>query len=140
MTTIVDTDSLIALVIEGDILHAKSQTIHQRLAEQGVKVYLLTSTLGEFVSLCTNKVGVASTQQAVQTFMRTYTVAHVDEDIVQKALPLYYTQTSKENSLFDCYVMAAAQQLAVDCIFSFDGGYKQNGFTLMEDFLSKETV
>jgi uncharacterized protein len=135
MTTIVDTDSLIALIVTNDPLHTKSYALHQQLADKGTKIYLLTSTLGEFVSMCTNKIGVTSTQQAVETFMRTYTVSYITDDIFSNALPLYYKQTSKENSLFDCYVMAAAKQLAVDCIFSFDRGYTQNGFTLIEDVL-----
>src|SRR5690349_17090581 len=130
MTTIIDTDSLIALIIQADSLHTRSSTLHQRLAEEGANIYLLTSTLGEFVSTCASKIGVASTQRAVETFLRTYTISHINEEVLQTALPFYYKQTSIENSLFDCYVMAAANYLAADCIFSFDRGYKQNGFTL----------
>src|SRR5439155_16871250 len=99
MTTIIDTDSLIALITEADTLHQRSSTLQQRLADENATVYLLTSTLGEFVSTCANKIGVASTQKAVETFHSTYTISHINDDILHTALPLYYKQTSIENSL-----------------------------------------
>jgi predicted nucleic acid-binding protein len=140
MTTLIDTDALIAIVIENDALHPQTVALHQRLANEGAKVLLLSSALAEFVSMCTNKIGVARTQQAVQTFIRTYSLCHVDDNIMEEALPLYYKQTSKENSLFDCYIMIASKKFTVDFIFSFDGGYKQNGFQRIAEFLNVPPV
>jgi hypothetical protein len=54
----------------------------------------------------------------------------ISDDITHNAVSFYKTQTSKKESLFDCYVMAAAKKLAADCIFSFDKGYVKNGFVL----------
>jgi predicted nucleic acid-binding protein len=136
MTTLIDTDALIGLVIEQDALHEPASSAHAQLAELGTHIYILSSTLGEFVSVCTNKIGVHATQQAVQTFVRTYSLIHITEQTMQDGLSTYYKQTSKENSLFDCYIMATANHLAADCIFSFDGGYARNKFILIEQYLT----
>ena len=61
----------------------------------------------------------------------------IDHELTEDALDRFYHQTSKKESLFDCYVMAAASKYQVDAIFSFDQGYKKakNKFKLVEDIL-----
>jgi predicted nucleic acid-binding protein len=100
----------------------------------------VSDTLSKFATLLTLKVGRVPTQQAVAELVCSYMlITHEPHDNLE-AVQLYQKQTSKENSLFDCSVMIAAQVRAVDCIFSFDGGYKQNGFTLIEEYLQRTNL
>ena len=61
----------------------------------------------------------------------------VNEHDVQTATQFFYQQRTKEDSLCDCFVMALAQRVQADCIFSFDRGYTKNGFVLIEDFFEQ---
>ena len=57
------------------------------------------------------------------------------EALIAEAIAIYLEQTSKKESLFDCYVMAAAKKIKADAIFSFDKGYQKNGFKLVSDIV-----
>jgi predicted nucleic acid-binding protein len=135
MTTLVDTDILIGLTITTDAHYERVNALYTKILTD-TTLYLLPSTLGEFATLATIKIGRELTQKAVTEIAKSHTLITLDEQCVHTALMLYYKQTSKENSLFDCYIMAAAKQLSVNYIFSFDSGYPKNGFTIIEEWLN----
>ncbi len=137
MKVIVDTDALIGLVDIGDALSARSNHVAHLLAEQRATIIILPTTLAEFALVATSKIGLAATKQTVEQIMRSYVGADITQDVVMQATDLYYQQTTKKNSLFDCFVMVGTKQSHADCIFSFDRGYKQNGFVLIEDFFAQ---
>src|SRR5438105_4408656 len=105
MTIIIDTDALIGLLVSTDEHYAQANALQQQTQGNNAKILLLSSTLGEFGSVAANMIGLSLTQRAVQTFVQGYTLLPVDDQITRNALPLYYQQTSKKNSLFDCYVL-----------------------------------
>lgn len=99
---------------------------------------MLPTTLGEFSTLATLRLGFDRSQYFTRTILHAgFRLLDITESLVIEANALLQKQTSKENSLFDCYMMIAAQRLSADCIFSFDKGYKQNGFTLLEEYLAR---
>lgn len=136
MTTIVDTDTLIGLMLASDVHHEQVLRLYSTLRQDTI-FYLLSDTLSEFATLATIKMGRERTQLAVSELVRSHVLITLEPETALDAIQLYQKQTSKENSLFDCAVMMAAQTLAVDCIFSFDKGYRQNGFMLVEEYLEK---
>jgi len=138
MTTIIDTDVLLGLIDPHDAHHGRAKTLSQQLVQEAANVYLLPTTLTEFAPIATDRIGLQQTQGTVSLFVTAgYSVYPISDDITQSAVSFYKTQTSKKESLFDCYVMAAAKKLAADCIFSFDRGYGKNGFVLVEDFFKQ---
>jgi predicted nucleic acid-binding protein len=137
MTTLIDTDTLFGLVVDTDHLHARTLALSKRLHKQSEAiVHLLPTTLGEFSTLATIRLGFNRSKYLTDTIAHLgLRLMDVTKEMMVEANALYQKQTSKENSLFDCYVMIAAKHQNIDCIFSFDKGYKQNGFVLIEDFL-----
>jgi predicted nucleic acid-binding protein len=135
MTIIVDTDTLIGLTIATDVHHVRVVELYNSLPPD-TTFYVLSDTLCEFATLSTIKVGREKTQRAVTDIVNSHVLITLEPNIAFDAVQLYQKQTSKGNSLFDCAVMSAATSHKTDCIFSFDKGYKQNGFVLLEDFLS----
>ena len=57
-------------------------------------------------------------------------VEPVDTTILAEALVLFDPDGSKKNTLFDAVVAAIAAKVSAKAIFSFDGWYERQGFTL----------
>jgi predicted nucleic acid-binding protein len=134
MTTIVDTDTIFALSNPTDALHARATALVERLAD--ITVLLSPTTLAEFSLTAARKLGLAHAKAAVREITQgPMQLVVVDAQDIQAATTLFYQQKRIENSLCDCFVMALAKRYNADCIFSFDGGYSDNGFVLAEDFL-----
>lgn len=135
MTTIVDTDALLGLVDETDALHTQAAAVAQRLADHNATIFILPTTLAEFATLATIKLGFVTAKQLVDRIVRQgYSPLDMTIDMLYQAHSLYLEQRSKENALFDCFTMVAAKRHNLDCIFSFDRGYTQNGYTLASEY------
>lgn len=138
MISIVDTDVLVGLFDKNDALHSRAKKVVQQLAEMKIDIAILPTTLGEFVTLSTIRMGRHKTQTAASELLRSdFIQLETTPELTRNAVTLYLKQTSKEESLFDCYNMVAAQRYHADCIFSFDRGYTKNGFVLAQDFVKK---
>jgi len=140
MKTIIDTDALLGLARPDDPHHEEAETVLMALTKRNADIFLLPTTLSEFSLLATSRVGMITTKQMVGKFLAApYVILPILEELVAAAYAFYEQQTSKEESLFDCFVMAQAKALFVDCIFSFDRGYRKNGFILAIDAIKNQT-
>lgn len=137
MITIVDTDAMLALADAKDILHNKAKKLLITLLDKNVQFYILPTTLSEFALIASHRIGLEQTKAVVAVWSQGAgnEMLEVDKDLSQAALTKYSQQTSKEESLFDCYIMAAADKFRANFIFSFDKGYKKtiNKYMLAED-------
>lgn len=136
-TTLIDTDAMFAIVHDEDVLHKQAMALLAELIRYGCNFLVLPTTISEFATLVTFRIGRERAQAVVEVWSEgaENTILEIDDAMSKNAIKRYQTQTSKEESLFDCYVMAAAEKYKVDCIFSFDKGYKKqrNGFTLAHE-------
>ncbi|SRR5258708_4863608 len=127
MNVLVDTDALLAIVDQNDSLHQQAKALLIELHTQGASLALLPTTLGEFSLIAANRVGLDHTKAVVEVWTEgaSHQVLEINQNLIESALKLFHQQTSKEESLFDCFVMAAAKKHNFDAIFSFDHGYKK---------------
>jgi len=140
MTTIIDTDALLGIFRPKDPHNKASLSLLDKLLERNDEIFLLSTTLAEFALLASSRIGMNETKNSIKRIMASnYSTLDITEEITAKAVELYYEQTSKEESLFDCYVMVAAWKIPADYIFSFDKGYGKNGFVLAKDILEENS-
>ena len=134
MTTIVDTDAIFAITNPKDALHERAKRM---LARTGAATIILSpTTIIELSLTVTRELGSEQAKKVIQHITSgTMRIDMIDAQDVHAATALYYTQGRVGNSLADCFVMTLAKRLRVDCIFSFDKGYSENGFVLIEEFL-----
>lgn len=131
MNVIIDTDALLGLFNAKDALHKQSLRLAEKLLKKRANIFILPTTLAEFALLASSRVGLDQTQAAIKHLSDSdYLPVEISENITKATVDLYLKQTSKEESLFDCYVMTGAIIVKADFIFSFDQGYKKNGFNL----------
>lgn len=137
MNAIVDTDLLLGLFNTNDANHLKAVTLAKIVAARRINIFILPTTLCEFALLASSRIGPKPAQQAVSILTSTdYLGLDITEEITKEAVDLYQKQTSKEESLFDCFIMTSAKRLKIDLILSFDKGYKKQGFILLTDIES----
>jgi len=131
MNAIVDTDTLLGLFNVNDIHHSKAVTLAKLVVKSGINIFILPTTLCEFALLASSRIGAKQAQYAISILTTSdYVPVDITEEIVKESAALYEQQSSKEESLFDCFVMVAAKRINVDYIVSFDKGYEKRGFTL----------
>src|SRR6266496_1261903 len=135
MWVVIDTDALLAIADVHDALHQRAMVLAKKLSALNANVLLSPTTLAEFAMVATHHIGFHQAKKAVDTLYTTYSLFQLDAVINNGAIQTYRQQTSKHNTLFDCYVMSICGETQSDCIFSFDKGYTQNGFDLLEDYL-----
>lgn len=138
MNTLIDTDVLLGLFNTADPHHKTATLLAKKLVKKGINTLLLPTTLGEFALVASHKIGREETQKVTNLLINSpMPIIEVDEGLTKNAVSFYQRQTSKEESLFDCYVMAAAKKLGIRHIFSFDDGYtkKINGFQLASELV-----
>ena len=139
MTTIIDTDVLLGLFLPYDVHHENATAILGKLRQLHCTILISPTTLGEFALLASSRIGRQQTQAAVGLLTSNqFRTLAITPQIAHEAAALYQKQTSKEESLFDCFLMILATQSHVDCICAFDRGYTKKGFTLVGDFLASK--
>jgi predicted nucleic acid-binding protein len=121
----VDTDVLIALADEMDLLHQRALTVSRLLERQGAQLLISPTTLTEFSLVALKRLGLDVIRRSIK-------------DLIA-ATELFNDQSSKDESLCDCFVMALTKRTGARCIFSFDQGYPKNNFMLVEAFLAPHT-
>jgi predicted nucleic acid-binding protein len=140
MTTIVDTDILIALADETDLLHDRALTVSQLLERQEAQLLISPTTLTEFSLVALKRLGLDVIRRSINKLTSgAIIVLDITEKDVIAATELFNGQSSKDESLCDCFVMALAKRTGARYIFSFDQGYPKNNFMLAEAFLAPHT-
>src|SRR3990172_519439 len=132
MNAIVDTDALLGLFNINDTHHIKAVELATHIQNKGISIFILPTTLCEFALLASSRIGMKQAQQAIEALISSdYVSVDITEKIVKESTTLYRQQSSKEESLFDCFVMVVTKRLHIDYVFSFDRGYEKRGFTLL---------
>jgi len=139
MNTIIDTDALVGLFDIKDVHSKEAQRILEELKRQQINTVVLPTTLAEFTALFAYRVNMREAQDATDKIINVgMAIIEISEELTMQAIAIYQKQGSPKETLFDCFVMAAAEMLGIRYIFSFDKGYKKqrNGFLLISDLLS----
>src|SRR5437660_1652068 len=91
---IVDTDPLIGLFEPKDALHDRVISIFTKLLEENIDICILPTTLGEFVTLATIRIGREQTQKALKKIQEfDFLIQDISEDMAGDAIDLYLQQT-----------------------------------------------
>jgi predicted nucleic acid-binding protein len=136
MNVVVDTDVLLALVNPKDALHNDAVILARKLERRNVTIVLLPTTISEFAKIVASQMGLSKSQQNISALVQSdYSVTEATNDLIVSAVLIYKKQSSKKESLFDCFNMAVAVKLGIKYIFSFDKGYTKplNQFKLATD-------
>lgn len=139
LTIVVDTDAIVAQVKKDDKNHRVAMAISSSLVSSNAQVIYPATTVVEavtFIQRPLNNPPVAyGTAQLIAN--SSAQVAEVNQKTLRNAMKYFSATGSKKNTLFDCIVIAVAEEVHADAIFSFDRFYKKQGFKLAGEILSQ---
>jgi len=136
---IVDSDALIGLIHQDDLLHKRCLNIAQHLTNNHFQVitpYPIVLEAATALSRSNLIKGRYLAHKLLQEYRKIKT-NHLKDDVSQLIPKLYNPKTSKKNTPFDYYLLALAKKNNIKIIFSFDSFYRKNGLVLAETLLKK---
>lgn len=136
---IVDSDALIGLIHEDDLLHEKCVKISQYLSQNSFATIISYPIVLEAATTLAKDKTIKRPDLA-QRLLKDYTFlekeSYQESGVSELVARLYDSKTSRRNSPFDYFVLAVAKRNKIPYVFSFDSFYKKQGLTLAKDLLS----
>src|SRR5258706_3603024 len=133
-----DSDGLIAILHEEDNNFSRAnETVRQLLQMEALVIFPIT-TIVETVTTLTRKLAKPGLAAHVidRISQGELLIEPADDSLLRTALTVFTPSGSKQNTLFDAFVVATANKLKTNYIFSFDAWYKKLGLTLASDFVT----
>src|SRR3989344_2041755 len=129
---IVDADAIVAQAYPDDSNHGRAIAISNKLNDLGARVIYPSSAVLEAITVLQGKLNSGATAYGTAVVFSDpdVQVAEVSQKTLTDALNYFSPTTSKKNTLFDCVVMAVADENKANAIFSFDKIYEKKGFKL----------
>lgn len=138
-SVLLDSDAIIASILDDDLLHTRSLDVFTKLAEKQTTMYVSATTVAETVVGLHRKFN--ERRRAVdfleKIVNRWAKLVIVDEGIMSEAYRTLLLSQSKQNTIFDAINIAAVKIHHLNAIFSFDRWYARQGVRLAEDILRK---
>jgi predicted nucleic acid-binding protein len=135
-TVFVDSDAFVALLKEDDTNHEHALGILNELLERYDTTFVTSNyVFSEVVTVVSQKVGHSEAVAFIDTITSPeyyIEMKRVSPEVERQAIEVFKGQTSKNVSFVDCTNMALMSAFQIQDIFSFDGGYKTNGYTIRE--------
>lgn len=132
---IVDADAIIAQAYPDDSNHQKAVSISDYLYKLGAQVIYPATAVLEAVTVLQGRLNSGATAYGTAVVFADpkVEVVEVSQTTLMGAMNNFSPTTGKKNTLFDCVVLAVAQEKKADAIFSFDHFYKNKGFKLASE-------
>lgn len=133
MTILIDSDAFISIESKSDSLHQEATRLLERLGDKEFSFYTSWDVIDE---VSTKLSYFLSKEQSLSflSFIQS-TGIHIlypTRERHLKAVQLFSEIATKRVSMTDCMNMVIAAELNLDCIFSFDKIYQQQGFKLLK--------
>lgn len=134
---IADADGLISMLSKKDANHEKARAIIQIATSRGEKILFPATAITEAITTMQVRLEnpALAKELATKVAASQLPIVAVDAEILEIAAGIYSPDGSKKHTMFDATVAATAKKLGTETLFSFDGWYRRQGFTLLIDSL-----
>lgn len=133
---IVDADAIVAQAFPDDSNHQLAVKTSLKLNELNAQVIYPVTAILEATTVLQGRLNSSATAygtaRALIADPNVPTIG-VTNQIIMNALKHFDPSKSKKNTLFDCVIVAIADEYKADAIFSFDKFYKSKGFKSASD-------
>ncbi|KUK79431.1 MAG: putative ribonuclease VapC [Microgenomates bacterium 39_7] len=138
MKVFIDSDAFLALLNQSDNLHSRAVKLLSKLKNIDDVTYI---TSWDVIDEVSTKASYRLTKKQAIAFLSyvrevATIIVYPDPSLSKKAQELFTKVTSKKVSMTDCMSMIIVQEMKLDVFFSFDKHFSQQGYTLLEDYMS----
>lgn len=137
---LVDSDAFIGWIYPNDAHAQRAGEIFETLKKQGVSLVTTSLVVSETATVLSYKVGQALAKFFLDEVIKqgSFPIIHITEDLQERAIEIFSSQTQKGTSVVDCANVAVVRRFNIPAIFSFDQVYpKKFGLKLA---LSSEVI
>ena len=135
---IVDSDALIGLIHKDDSLHKRCFNVSEFISANDFTVIVPYPIVLEAATTLARDKNIRRPDLAAR-LLKDHSLLRGDdiewEGVNKLVSRLYNPRASRQNSPFDCYLLAVAKLNDIDLVFSFDSFYRKQGLTLVEDIV-----
>ena len=131
MRAFVDTSAIIAVLNADDRFHKEAKVIWQR--ELNIDTSLITTNyvLLETTALLQHRIGLRAVDVFYSEISPVLEIEWVDRDAHHAAMTSVLTSGRRQLSLVDCVSFEVIRRRSVDCCFTFDKHFSEQGFRLL---------
>ncbi len=132
----VDADAFVALIREDDNNHEKALSFLDRLEQDSTFFVTSNYVFSEVITVLSLRMGHEAAVAFIDTMKSPtskYAILRVDEDLEDKAIEIFKSQSSKNVSFVDCTNISIVQDHKIEMILSFDKIYRKNGLQMVTD-------
>ena len=136
MIVVVDADAIVAQIHTSDSNHSKAVQATKLLKKNKARVLYPRTAIIEAVTVLQTKLNDRSAARGTALYFTNpnLEIIETNSEIYSMAFKKYFISTkSKRNTLFDCIVVAIAEEYDANAIFSFDKFYEKKGFKLASE-------
>ena len=120
---LVDSDALVGLIWENDLLHEKAIQLFTWAQQQGLKLVTTSLVVSETATVLSYRNGQDDARRFLK-FIETIDIIHVTPELYRASLDFFKVQTKKRTSMVDCSNIVVARTYAIPTILSFDVFYR----------------
>lgn len=133
---IVDSDALIGLISENDLLHKRCIKVADYLAKNNYVTIICNSTVLESATTLSRAINRPDlSKKLLKDFDLIKQQEFADVGAMSLVSDMFNPKSSKKNTPFDYYVCAVAKINNINLIFSFDKFYEKQGLVLVESIM-----
>jgi len=131
MRILVDTNIFIALKDSKDPIHKKALLVKNKIPKKA-SIVVTSQIISETITILAKKLGKKLAIDFAND-LKEFEIIYITEDVVYKALKLFYRIKSKNASFADCtsIVIAKDKKYKIGATFTFDKHFKQQKVKLL---------
>lgn len=135
LVVVVDADAIVAQAYPNDANHKQAKAISLKLNELNAQLVYPASAILEATTVLQGKLNSKEVAYGTALLFTSpnIKIAEINQNTLKNAIRYFSPITSKKNTLFDCIVVAVADEYKADAIFSFDHFYKFSIFKLASE-------
>lgn len=134
---IADADILVSTLLEKDANNKDALELQEKIVTAEIGVKFPNTAILEAITMLRRVFNRADYANKInnQFLNGEYDVIYVTEKIQKLASEIFSKTKSKQNTIFDCVVLATAKLTKAEGIFSFDDWYKKMGVKSLKDLV-----
>jgi len=130
MNIFVDTSGLFALLVRNDYMHIRAKENFAYFARQRLQLVTSSFVLVETIALLQRRIGLAAVHDFYAKIIPLIEILWVDDKWHTRAQQRLYALNNRDISFVDCLSFEIMDSLEIECVFTFDRHFEENGFTI----------
>jgi predicted nucleic acid-binding protein len=130
MKIFADTSGLFAFMVENDFMHVRARENFRYFAQRKARLLTSSLVLVETTALLQRRIGMGAVHDFNRSIVPLMDVVWADSPWHERAMRRLFLINRKDVSLVDCLSFEIMDHHDIDCAFTFDRHFEEQGFRM----------